>query len=52
MTDQQKIAAIIAAIQTDANVILLIRAMISVKLPTMDSTQIQNICTVLGIVTT
>lgn len=49
MTNAQMIAAIIAAIQTDANVILVMRAVVTNNLPNVSTTQLTNICTILGI---
>lgn len=50
MTTQQMITAIINAIQTDVNLILLVRASVSKSLLTItDTAQLQNACIVLGI---
>lgn len=49
MTQQQMIVAIINAIQTDENVILIMRVGITNQLPNVQLTQLQNLCTALGI---
>lgn len=49
MTDQDRINAIITAIQTDANIILLLRQGITNQLPNMQSPQLHMICVLFGI---
>lgn len=49
MTDQDRITAIIQAIQTDANIILILRQGITNQLPNMQSQQLQMIMTLLGL---
>lgn len=51
MTDQEKITAIIQAIQIDNNIILILRQGITNQLSNMQSQQLQMIMTVLGLPT-
>lgn len=49
MTNQQMITAIVSSIQTDANVLLVMRAIITNNVPNVSTAQLQAICAVLGI---
>jgi len=51
MTNQQMIAAITSSIQTDANIIILIRALITNNLTVVSTLQLQAMCAALGITT-
>lgn len=51
MTNQQMITAIVSSIQTDANTVLLMRALITNNLSNVTTAQLINICAVLGIST-
>lgn len=49
MTDQQKMTLILNAIQTDINVIILLRLLITNNLPNMTSIQLENVMQALQI---
>jgi len=49
MNTAQMITAITNSIQTDANMILLVRALFTNSLGTRQDFQLQNVCTILGI---
>lgn len=51
MTNAQMIAAIINSIQTDANLIILLRLVVTTNIPNVSTTQLQAACAVLGIQT-
>lgn len=49
MTNQQMIAAILNSIQTQSNLVLLLQAMISTNIGNVPTSNLQSMCTVLGI---
>lgn len=49
MSDQDKITAILAAIQDDQNLIMLIRALVTNNLPIVSSMQLHAMMVVLGL---
>ncbi len=49
MSQQQMITAIIAAVQTDANLITLFSFMLANNLPNVPLAQLEAMCTALGI---
>lgn len=51
MTDQQKIQAILQAIQTESQLVLLLQTMIANNIGNVPSAQLQAMCQVLGIQT-
>lgn len=51
MSNADMITAITNSIQTDANIIILIRALITSHLPIVDSNQLAMMCQALGIST-
>lgn len=51
MTDQQKIAAILQAIQTDANLFTVLRIGIANNIGNVSTAQLDYICQALGIAT-
>lgn len=49
MTDQDKVIAILSAIQTDQNVIILLRALLTNNIPNMTPIQLENVMIILNI---
>lgn len=49
MTQQDKINSILAAIQTDANIIILIRALVTNNLPIVSDAQLNAMLAALGL---
>lgn len=49
MTDQERVIAIIQAIQDQNTLLLVLKALITNNLPNASSEQLTNICTLLGI---
>lgn len=52
MSNDAMIAAILAAIQTDANLLILLRALVNHNVPLVSTAQLQGMCNALGISTT
>ena len=50
MSDQEKIALIVNAIQDDAKLVILLRAIITKSILTVNTEQLDNALTVLGLV--
>lgn len=51
MSNQDMITAILTAIQTDSNLLLLLRLMIANNIGNVQTPQLQAMCTALGIAT-
>ncbi len=49
MTDQDMIAAIVSALQTQSNLLLLLTSQVTNSVQSMQTSQLQQICTILGI---
>lgn len=49
MSDQDKITAILASIQTDANLLILMKLIVANNIGNASTTQLNMICQVLGI---
>lgn len=49
MSDQDMINAIVSSIQNDANMLILIRSLLTVAVDNMTSDQLRAACTTLGI---
>lgn len=49
MNDQDMMTAIIASIQTQSNLLLLLQAMIANNVPIQTTTKLQMMCAILGI---
>lgn len=52
MTNTQMIAAVLNSIQTDANLMTLLRLMVANNIVNVNTAQLQAMCNALGIVTT